>query len=176
MMLGGRTLAPLRTGAATLGIRPDGAVQVGQLGRDLQVSDGYDSLRQNLDLIVDGGAPVPQLATDPNRLWGFTGPQNNQFVWRSGVGVTANGAVVWVGGPAMSIMDLAQTLARAGAVRGMQLDINQEWVQLNTYAVGGGGAVHGTKLLSGMEHTNDRYLSTDSRDFIAVFARPSALG
>jgi hypothetical protein len=176
MLLGGRTLLPLRAGAATLGIRSEGTVNVGRFGTDITGADGYDSLRQNLDLIVDGGRPVPELSTDPNRVWGFTGPHNNQFVWRSGVGVTASGAVVWVGGPALDIKDLAQTLANAGAVRAMQLDINQEWVQFNTYAVGADGVVHGTKLLSGMGHSADRYLSTDSRDFIAVFARPTPLG
>jgi uncharacterized protein YigE (DUF2233 family) len=176
IVLGGKTLRALRDGAATLGIRPDGTVNVGRLGTDITASEEYDSLRQNLDLIVDGGQPVPQLATDPNRLWGFTGPHNNQFVWRSGVGVTASGAVVWVGGPALDISDLAQTLANAGAVRAMQLDINQEWVQFNTYAAGTNGVVHGTKLLPGMGHSADRYLTTDSRDFIAVFSRPTPLG
>ena len=174
-MLGDRTVLPLRPGAATLGVRADGTVNVGRLGTDIMTSDGYDSLRQNLDLIVDGGQPVPELATDPNRRWGFTGAHNNQFVWRSGVGVTASGAVVWVGGPALNIMDLAQTLANAGAVRAMQLDINHEWVQFNTYAVGADGVVHGTKLLSAMGHSDNRYLSTDSRDFMAVFARSTVL-
>ena len=171
-----QSLAPLRQGAATLAIKADGTADVGILGRDFQASDGYDSFRQNLSLIVDNGAPVSQLATDPNRTWGFTGPTNKEFVWRSGVGVTASGALVWVGGPALSIEDLADTLVRAGAIRGMQLDINQDWVQFNTYAAGAAGQVHGSKLLAGMRHTGDRYLSTDSRDFIAVFARPAPLG
>jgi hypothetical protein len=175
VMIGGRVLLPLRPGAATIAIKADGTVDIGRLGTDINADNGYDSIRENLDLIVDQGAPVPLLASDPNRVWGFTGPRNSEFVWRSGVGVTSSGAVVWVGGPALSISDLAETLARAGAVRAMQLDINHEWVQFNTYAVGADGAVHGAKLLSAMAHTNDRYLSTDSRDFIAVFARPSPL-
>ena len=37
------------------------------------------------------------------------------------------------------------------------------------------GEVHGRKLLAAMEHTDDRYLSEDTRDFIAVFARPKAV-
>jgi hypothetical protein len=53
----------------------------------------------------------------------------------------------------------------------MQLDINQEWVQMNTYSAGTDGRVHGRRLLAGMEHTDDRWLSEDTRDFIAVFAR-----
>jgi len=168
----GQTITPLRDGAATFAVTKDGMVQVGALGRDVVPSGDYLSLRQNLNLIVDAGQPVTALASDPNRIWGFTGPRNNEFVWRSGVGVTKDGAVVWVGGPALSIDDLAQTLVRAGAVRAMQLDINQEWVQFNTYTTTN-GKVHGTKLLDGMAHTNDRYLSPDSRDFVAVFTRPA---
>jgi hypothetical protein len=80
---------------------------------------------------------------------------------------------VWAGRPALSIFDLAHTLARAGAERAMELDINSSWVQLNTYAADASGAVHGTKALAGMSHTADRYLTTDSRDFVAVFARPA---
>jgi hypothetical protein len=171
VVIGSQTVMPLRFGAATLAIRDDGTVNVGRFGTDITSTVGYDSLRQNLDLIVDAGKPVPELATDGNRRWGFTGIRNNQYVWRSGVGVTAAGDVVWVGGPALSIEDLATTLVDAGAVRGMELDINHAWVQLNTYAVGADGQVHGTKLLPGMGHSNDRYLSTDSRDFIAAFAR-----
>ena len=168
----GQDVTPLREGAATLAITHDGMVQVGALGHDVVPSADDISLRQNLDLIVDAGKPVTELASDPNRIWGFTGPRNNEFVWRSGVGVTSDGAVVWVGGPALSIVDLAQTLVRAGAVRAMQLDINQEWVQFNTYAATG-DKVHGAKLLAGMGHANDRYLTPDTRDFVAVFTRPA---
>jgi hypothetical protein len=78
---------------------------------------------------------------------------------------------VWVGGPGLTVESLAETLVRAGAVRGMQLDINREWVQLNTYTVGTDGQVHGQRLLNGMEHTDDRWLTEDTRDFIAVFTR-----
>ena len=55
----------------------------------------------------------------------------------------------------------------------MQLEINKPWVQLNTYAANADGRMHGTKLLTGMQHTGDRWLTEDSRDFIAVFIRPT---
>jgi hypothetical protein len=171
MILGGTQLAPMRTGAATLTISADGVPNIGMWGRDVDASTPIDSARQNLDLIVDGGAPVPQLLQDPNRAWGFTGPANKSAVWRSGAGITADGALVWVGGPGLTIEALADTLVRAGAIRGMQLDINQQWVQLNTYTTAADGTVSGTRILSGMEHTGDRWLTVDTRDFIAVFVR-----
>ncbi len=173
MLLGGRELQPMRIGAATLAIDANGVATVGEWGRDIPPTSVIDSARQNLDLIVDNGAVVANLATDPNRTWGFTGPANKSAVWRSGAGVTPSGALVWVGGEGLTITALAETLVRAGVVRGMQLEINQEWVQFNTYAVTGSGIVNGMRLLPGMQHTGNRWLTEDTRDFVAVFARPS---
>jgi hypothetical protein len=173
MILGGRQLAPMRGGAATLMIDPNGVPTIGAWGSDIDPAQPMDSARQNLDLIVDGGAPAPNLLTDPNRIWGFTGPANKAAVWRSGAGITANGALIWVGGPGLTVETLAETLVRAGAIRGMQLDINQDWVQLNTYTTDSSGQVTGTKILAAMRHTGDRWLTEDTRDFIAVFARTS---
>ncbi len=152
-------------------IDPNGMPSIGQWGRDIKPGQPMDSARQNLDLIVDGGAPVPNLLSDPNRRWGFTGPANKSAVWRSGAGITANGALVWVGGPGLTVESLATTLVKAGAVRGMQMDINNDWVQFNTYTMGSDGQASGTKMLPGMRHTRNRWLTEDSRDFIAVFAR-----
>jgi len=167
----GRECYPLREGAATLAIDHEGMPTVGLWGRDFRALEHYDGVRQNLDLIVDNGAPVPTLDTDQNKAWGFTGPKNNTFVYRSGIGQTADGALVWVGGPGFSVKTLAETLVRAGSVRGMQLDINQEWVQFNTYAIGPAGKVVGRKLMSDMSHTGDRFLTVDTRDFVAIMTR-----
>lgn len=172
MMLGGTTLSPLRDGAATFVIDQQGIPNIGVWGRDFNSSTPLDSARQNLTLIVDGGVVNPKLALDLNRLWGFTGPANKDAVWRSGAGITADGALVWVGGDGLSVTTLAETLVRAGAIRGMQMDINHEWVQFNTYTADAHGAVHGTRILPAMQHSGDRYLSEDTRDFIAVFRRP----
>jgi hypothetical protein len=161
----------LVAGAATLAISTDGTANVGEWGRDLSLAPTIASARQNLALIVDGGAPVAGLDDNAAGRWGAT-VGNKVFVWRSGIGVTADGALVYVGGPSLSAKTLAETLARAGAVRAMELDINHDWVTFNTYRASSGGAVSGTKLLGDMARPADRYLTTDSRDFIAVLLRP----
>ena len=58
---------------------------------------------------------------------------NKALVWRSGVGVDANGALIYAGGPALSVLSLGPTLQNAGAVRAMELDINTDWVSAYTY-------------------------------------------
>jgi hypothetical protein len=169
----GRVVRALRTGAATLAIRSDGTPTVGQWGRDIQMGADIAYVRQNLSLIVDGGQPVPDINAG-NAKWGAT-LGNKVLVWRSGVGVTAGGALVYAGGPDLSAASLARVLARAGAVRAMELDINSAWVDFYSYGPAAAGqppaGLTVTKLLPNMGSSLNRYLSANSRDFIAIFHR-----
>ena len=119
LYLDGKEAKPLRDGDATLVINKNGSADVVQWGRDRSRDDNLLAARQNLALIVDGGQPAPDLDENPHDKWGVT-VGNKVFVWRSGVGVTANGAVVFVGGPSLSARSLAETLSRVGAVRAMR--------------------------------------------------------
>ncbi|CAB4707618.1 MAG: hypothetical protein F2934_00975 [Actinobacteria bacterium] len=171
MLLGGKEIRPMRVGAATFAFGLDGKPLLGNWGVEVPLNGTYDSVRQNLDLIVDDGVMNPLLETDPNNQWGFTGPNNNSFVWRSGVGILADGAIVWVGGNGLSVVSLAKVFVRIGAARAMQLEINREWVQLNTYTLTPEGKIFGKRLLTGMRGPDNRWLDRDTRDFVAVFGR-----
>ena len=168
----GRAVIPLRAGAASFVIRADGTATVGSWGTDVVMTSDVVAVRQNLDLLVDNGQPVAGLdATDTVR-WGAT-LGNAVYVWRSGVGVTADGALVYVGGPGLNITDLADLLARAGAVRAMELDINTDWVNFASYtpSTPGGAATpqNGTDLLPNMAGTPARYFEPWwARDFITL--------
>jgi hypothetical protein len=167
----GQTVRALRAGAATLVVSSDGTPVVGQWGRDLFMGPDVAFARQNLSLIVDGGQPVPGLSTDSNAKWGGT-LGNKVLVWRSGAGTTADGALIYVAGNNLSVSMLANTLARAGAVRAMELDINSAWVDFFTYTPAGPGATpSGVKLLPDMTSGPSRYFDANSRDFFAVFSR-----
>ena len=167
----------LHDGAASLVFLKDGRVDVAQWGRDYTAAD-FDKIkavRQNLELMVDDGKPSPDLNSDKD--WGAL-LKNVYFVWRSGYGVTADGALLYAGGPALTPADLARTLQGAGAVRVMEGDINPEWVTANLFSVDPAtGQCKGTKGLEGSEDKGgmrqpaNRYLSTDKRDFVAVFAK-----
>jgi hypothetical protein len=166
---GGREVAALREGAASFVIHADGTATVARWGRDAAIGPDVIAVRQNLSLLVDDGAPVPEVHSDNVRLWGST-LGNRVEVWRSGVGVTADGAIVYVGGPGLTVSTLANLLTAAGAVRAMELDINSAWVAMFTFQQTAGAPV-GTKLLPDMHRTPDRYLTGQSRDFFAVLAR-----
>jgi hypothetical protein len=166
---GGDTAVPLRQGAASLVVRRDGTATVGQWGRDVGPGPNVTAVRQNLRLIVDGGRPVPGLSTNAGGAWG--GAKNQlQYTWRSGLGVTAHGDLVYVGGANMNLAILAAALTEAGAVTGMQLDIHDNMVDLFTYRHDNGGLTP-QKLLPGMPGSNTRYLAPDQRDFVAVTLR-----
>jgi hypothetical protein len=96
--------------------------------------------------------------------------KNAHFVWRSGIGITADGNIVYAMGPALSVPTLAELLQRAGAVRGMELDINPEWVSYMTYDTKDPTHPVSTKLLD-FARTEKRYFSTEERDFVAVYSR-----
>lgn len=162
----GRTAVPLRDGSAALVLRDDGRADVGVWGRDDRMEPHVTAVRQNLALIVDGGRLVSGTEDAANLLWGKT-LGHKVLVNRSGVGITADGALVYVGGPGLSVATLGRTLVAAGAVRAMEMDINTAWVNAFTYVPGPNGPT-GTKLVDTMTHGADRYLRPQTRDFVAV--------
>jgi len=88
------------------------------------------AVRQNLDLLVDGGKPVSRAQRQRHEQVGLT-----RSAIRSTSGDPASALLptvrwsMWVG-PGLNITTLAKLLVRAGAVRGMELDINTDWVIL----------------------------------------------
>ncbi|GAC1326922.1 MAG: phosphodiester glycosidase family protein [Candidatus Dormibacteria bacterium] len=167
----GREVVPLVDGAASIVITTGGRMTVAKWGRDAVMGPNVVAVRQNLELLVDQGVPVPGLNASDTRRWGVT-LGNHIFVWRSGLGVTANGALVYVGGPGLNITTLADLLVRAGAVRGMELDINTDWVNLSTYNSRPANPADGALLLAGMSGGPGRYFTPSwSRDFLTMSAR-----
>jgi hypothetical protein len=169
----GQMAKPLVDGAASLVLRSDGTVDIGQWGRDATLTADVTSVRQNLALIVDGGQPVAGLDVNDTHRWGQT-LGNRVLVWRSGLGVRADGTLVYVAGDGLSVVSLADLLTRAGAVRAMELDINPEWVTFNLYShpdPANLATIDATKLLPDMTRPAVRYLGADSRDFVAVYTR-----
>jgi hypothetical protein len=172
----GKTILPLRKGAASFVIYRNGTVNIGDWGRDATLTPDVVSVRQNLDLLVRNGKPVPGLNPNDTAQWGFT-LGNAVYVWRSGVGITADGALVYAGGPGLNITTLADILARAGAVRAMELDINTDWVNFASYNPRGANApatpANGTNLLPSMYGAPNRYFeSWWARDFFTMSAIP----
>jgi hypothetical protein len=165
----GQTAVPLRNGAASMVLYKDGHVDV---TRWHAATPGPDvaAVRQNLGLLVDNGVITPDVNNPTTKTWGAT-VGNATYVWRSAVGVRKDGSLLFVVGASMSVKTLANIVHDAGAVRAMELDINQSWTNFMTYSHPGNGAAVPT-MLTQNEHPNPyRYLQASSRDFVAVLAR-----
>jgi hypothetical protein len=182
----GRMIYPLVTGAASLVIYADGSVTVGAWGTDVGTTRNVVSVRQNLVPLVAGGRPTALAASGDWQAWGNTCGVNScaasvpgiEHQWRSGVGVTANGALVYAVGPALDPLQLAQLLARAGVVRGMQFDINPSWPVFASYAPGAPRGLaapsNGSRLLSTTKQGPRTFFEPWwARDFITMSARPA---
>ncbi len=164
--LNGHTYAPMRAGQGTIVGYTNGTVNVTEWTGGSSVPGNVAFADQNLPLIVKNGKPNPLL--NDTAEWGAT-LGNAIQVWRSGIGITRQGDLIYAQADYQTAGSLARILIHAGAIRGMELDINSYWVSFNSY--GAPGAREPTKLLEGTERPANRYLIPDERDFFAVFEK-----
>ncbi|HQU26658.1 MAG TPA: phosphodiester glycosidase family protein [Acidimicrobiales bacterium] len=169
----GHLVAPLVRGGASLVIYRDGSATVGAWGVDVGMTPQVVAVRQNLTLLVDHGRPVPGLVASDVSRWGSS-LNNVVDTPRSGLGVTKDGALVYVEGP-MNIVDLARVLVRAGAVRAMALDMNPFWTIFAYYTpsspTGLAGPGNGHRLNATMVQSPDRFFQVSyARDFVTMSA------
>ncbi|HET7724722.1 MAG TPA: phosphodiester glycosidase family protein [Propionibacteriaceae bacterium] len=166
----GQSIVPLRAGAASMVLTADGRLHVEAWPGGTPGSD-VTAVRQNLDMVIENGAMSPAVSQASAAVWGKT-VGNAAYVWRSGIGVRADGSVVFVVGPAMTIQTLAAVLQDAGAVNAMELDINPDWTNYITYThPAPGNAAPAVLPPPNPSVSPSRYLQPSSRDFVAVLPR-----
>jgi hypothetical protein len=160
----GRQVRSLVPGIATVAIRADGTATIGAWGTDIDPHARYLAVRQNLHLMVRDGRPVDGVATNTGGRWGRI--RNTLPTWRSGLGITPGGDLVYVAGSELTLGVLAATLERAGAGTAMELDIHPTAVTFNLFTHRPQPLGH--KLLPSMTKPADRYLTPDWRDFFVI--------
>ena len=168
----GKVAVPLVKGAASFVIYKNGHVNIGAWGTQVKMTPQVVSVLQNLVPMVNNGVVSPTATYNDVQVWGATLGADT-IVARSGLGVTKDGALVYVAGPYLSARTLAESLQRAGAVRAMTLDINPEWVTFNFFGhpdPANPSKVSSAKLFPGQQRSSTRYLgpTLESRDFIEV--------
>ncbi|MDA8196888.1 MAG: hypothetical protein M0019_06755 [Actinomycetota bacterium] len=165
----GRYGLPLVQGAASIVSYSNGTVDIGAWGSEVSMTPSVTGVRQNLIPLVDNGRVVAAANQNPLVTWGFS-LGNILNTWRSGLGITASGALIYVGGPGLSPAELGAVLVWAGAIRGMQLDMNPYWVNYIQYTYGQNG-LQGSDLLPNMNLGPSHYLNGFWRDFLAVLLK-----
>ena len=162
----GQTVAPMVNGIATLVEYRNGRVDIVRWAHGANPGPRVWFAKQNLPPIVYEGRLNPNLSDGPE--WGAT-VNNAVRVWRSGLGIDKNGNLLYAVANYQTVGSLAEILKRAGAVRALELDINEDWVSFIGYRQP--GAREPSNLLPEIYRPATRYLSPDERDFFAVYVR-----
>jgi hypothetical protein len=170
----GRTVVPLAEGIQTLAMDADGKPMMGPWGA--LPADRVVEARQNLPpLLHDGRIPDNIGWLNVGTLQArFTTDEHHRRVyadvhtWRSAAGLTAEGDLVYVAGARLTPAQLAAALLAAGAIEGMQLDINAAYHCAPTLFVPAGGSkMRVVGLLPGVQ-SGVRFIDGSRKDFFWI--------
>ena len=165
-LVNGRVDEPLQRGLATIVEKRDRSLQIVRWANQFPANT-LILARQNLLPLVWNGVASPAV-TQP---WRWGEPLHGvAAVWRTAIGLTGRGDLVYVAAPDQTAESLAAIMVRVGAVRALELDINPEWPSLITYRHRGGRDP--VAVVPNPQQTPYRYLVPDNRDFFVVYARP----
>lgn len=170
MIVGNKTYVPLKTDTGTVVGYTDGSVKIiNYMGEDLGRNVAF--ARQNGPLLVDNGA----IALDSTDKKITTGKvlHGGIYTWRSGIGVTKSGNVIYAAGNNLSSTALATALQMAGAVSAMQLDINPSQVRFDLFNRNAAASYDITPLNQALAYLSDKnqYLKGYTRDFFYVYKK-----
>jgi hypothetical protein len=162
----GKLIETMVNGIATIVEYRDGRIDIVRWHQGENVPAKVWFAKQNLPPIIYEGKLNPNLSDGPE--WGET-VNNATRVWRSGLGVDRRGNLLYAAANYQTVESLAKVLKRAGAVRALELDINEDWTSFIGYRHP--GALEPSNLLPEMFRSPERYLVPDERDFFAVYLR-----
>ena len=165
LMTDGKVYVPPQPKVATIAITRSGRLIIGSWGVDPQLNSHNKDLvawRQNSSLLINHGEINP--LTKDGAAWGGT-ILNKEYTWRSGLGITARGNLVYAAGNALLPETLGKALYAAGAVMAMETDINPFWARAFLYQRNSHGTLTIIKLNTQMQGTGNEYLHADQRDF-----------
>lgn len=170
MIVGNTTYLPLKNDLGTLVGYKDGSLKIvdyqGQpFGNDV------DFIRQNCPMLIDNGAITVTNQRD-KEFWGrLAAGTVDIYTWRSGIGLTAKGNLIFAVGNNLTPLTLAAALKSAGAVNAIQLDINPIWVRFNIFEPNGAGKYISTTLTKDLQDGSKQYLNGYQKDFFYVYKK-----
>ncbi len=169
-MSGGRVAEPLQAGRGSIVTYADGSTEIGAWRRDVpKAGRQVYSVLQNLSLLVAEGRPAANAEGCIQSCWGET-VGGVDVVARSGLGIRADGQLVWAAGEHLTPLTLARALVSAGVQRAVQLDINPDWVAAYLYKHGGAGPAW-SQVIPGQLGIAGKFLQPYHRDFFVVVGR-----
>lgn len=171
MYMDGVLHKPLREGYASLVVRRDGTVEIGQWGKGnlVALTDDMVAVRQNAVLLVEDGEITPAAKNQGtnNDVWGYVTVNSAEFItWRTAIGLTKDGNLIIAAGNSLSAGSLATAMQAAGAYVAMQLDINTPHVNVALINQQADGSNTAAFLMDTMPGNPTRYLGKSERDFV----------
>ncbi|MHB1355770.1 MAG: DPP IV N-terminal domain-containing protein [Anaerolineae bacterium] len=177
MMVDHLIYLPAREGIATVAVYEDGTLRLGTWGKEIAETPDMVAFRQNCPPLIEDGKITAE--TGKLTLWGLS-VNDEVFLYRSGLGITREGKLVYAAGRSLSAYTLARALQMAGAIYAMQLDIDEYHVAFITYTVqldpnGNLVSVDGQKLKSDMHGFDSYFLRPWQLDFFYLTRRVQPL-
>ena len=163
----GKVIEAMVNGIATVVEYRDGRFDIVRWENGARAPTNVWFAKQNLPPIINESKLNPNLSDGPE--WGET-VNNAVRVWRSGIGIDSRGNLLYAAANYQTVESLAKVLQRAGSVRALELDINEDWTSFISYRHPGAGQP--SNLLPEMYRPPERYLTPDERDFFAVYLLP----
>lgn len=168
MIVDGKTYLPLKNDLGTVVGYKNGDIKIiDYKGQDLGSNVAF--VRQNCPILVENGQ-VATLNVYNKKLWGRT-MTTAIYTWRTGMGITKKGNLLFAVGNSLTPTTLATALKMAGAVNAIQLDINPNWVRFNLFNPIGNGQYTSTTLTRDLKNGAQAYLTGYSKDFFYLYKR-----
>lgn len=167
MIVGNKTYVPLRMNMPALILYKNGSIRfINYTGQALP-SDVL-AVRQNGPYLIKNGL-ITNFVKQGVDTWGRT-ITDSMYTWRSGLGITKKGNLIYAVGNSLVPSTLAEALLSAGSVNAIQLDINPPWVRFFLYQSKGNGEYTSFPLLTSMQGGKE-YLSRYNKDFFYVYKK-----
>jgi hypothetical protein len=168
-MSGGHVAVGLKGGLASIVTYTDGTTNIGAWHAGVPSAEKrVFSVLQNQRLLVDHGVAAASASSCIQTCWGET-LGSHDSVARSGLGIAADGQLVWAAGEQLLPGDLATALISAGAMRAIELDINPYWVAGYLYVHHRSGPTP-VPVVPAQHGIEGELLEPASRDFLAIVA------
>ncbi len=168
MIANGKTYLPLQSDLGTVVGYNNGMIKIfDYTGQDL--GNDVSFVRQNCPILIENSQSGVEDIKN-KKLWGRT-PTSSIYTWRTGMGITKNGNLLFAVGNSLTPETLANALLMAGAQNAVQLDINPNWVRFNIFSPLGNGKYDSKPLTRDLKNGATSYLSGYSKDFFYVYKK-----
>jgi hypothetical protein len=168
MIVDGKTYLPLKPDLGTLVGYKNGSIKiVNYHGQDL--GNDISFIRQNCPILIENG-DLSVINPVNRSLWGRT-LTSDIYTWRSGIGTTSEGNLIYAVGNNLNPTTLAEALKMGGATNAIQLDINPFWVRFSIFNYLGDGKYDSVVPMKGIYNGAKEFLGGYEKDFFFLYKR-----